>query len=76
MTDKWITEVNGKPIWHVTIPAIALVPAATAEEAEAILAEAIERAGLHAYEEDRRVFESEPVLPGSLFVPRTNPFSS
>ena len=50
-----------KTIWHVTIPAIALVPAATATEAERIVADALNRAGFHPYEEGRRVFESEPV---------------
>lgn len=75
MSQEWITEVDGKPIWHVTIPAIALVPAATADEAERIVAKALDRAGFLPYEEDRRVFDSEPVLPSALFVPRVSPFA-
>lgn len=54
-------------IWHVTIPAIALVPAATAEDAERIVAKALDRAGFYPYEENRRVFESEPVEASALF---------
>jgi hypothetical protein len=54
-------------VWHVTIPAIALMPAATADDAERIVAEALDRAGFYPYEEGRRVFESEPVEPTALF---------
>jgi hypothetical protein len=68
--EQWITEVGGKPIWHVTIPAIALVAAETAEEAEEYVAAQLDRAGFHPYEEDRRVFDSEPVMMTSLFKPR------
>lgn len=55
-------------IWHVTIPAIALVRAATAKEAEAFAARQLDFAGFHPFEEDRRVFESEPVDDSSIFI--------
>jgi hypothetical protein len=62
-------------VWHVTIPAIALMPAATADDAERIVAEALDRAGFCPYEEGRRVFESEPVEPAVLFRSADNPDS-
>jgi hypothetical protein len=54
-------------VWHVTIPAIALMPAATADDAERIVAEALDHAGFYPYEEGRRVFESEPIEPTPVF---------
>lgn len=59
-------------LYHVTIPAIAIVEADSPEAAEAFVARAIDRAGFYAYEADRVVFESEDVPDEDVYagVPR------
>ena len=56
------------PVWNVAVPAVALVRAATREEAIAIVAAALDAAGFEAYEEGRDAFESEPVSASAEFV--------
>ena len=56
------------PVWNVSVPAVALVRARTAQEAIEVVAAALEAAGLCAFEENRDAFESEPVDPSSEFV--------
>jgi hypothetical protein len=56
--------------WHVTIPAIAIVPADSAEDAERYVAEHLERAGFYPYEENRAVIESDTTDPETFFCPR------
>jgi hypothetical protein len=68
--DEYVDRVDGKQVWHVTIPAIALIAADTAEEAERVMTHALERCGFHPYEEDRRVFESDPVPRSSVQTAR------
>ena len=58
---------QGRTVWNVLVPAVALVEADTAEQAEKVVERALEAAGLLAFEEDRNVFESEPVPFTSLF---------
>lgn len=57
------------PVWNVAVPAVALVRAATREDAIAIVAAALTAAGLEAHEEGRDAFESEPVPTAWEFAP-------
>lgn len=57
-------------LYHVTIPAIAIVEAESPEAAEAFVVAEVERAGFYAYEQDRVVFESEDVEPDAIYERR------
>jgi ParB-like chromosome segregation protein Spo0J len=47
--------------WNVLIPVVELIVAETAEDAQRILAESLQRFGFEPYEEGRDAFESEPL---------------
>lgn len=66
-------DTTGPIVCNVLIPAVALIEAPTAAEAERILERALNAAGILPYEDDRDVFESEPVDQASLFTPHRCP---
>ena len=69
MTDNLISDIDGQQIWHVTIPVIALVAAATAQNATQAVVSSLEQFGYTVHDQDRRVFESEPVDADHVGLP-------
>jgi 2-keto-3-deoxy-6-phosphogluconate aldolase len=60
---------EGQPVWNTAMPVIALIAAATAEEAEQKLAEALQKAGFTLYEagdQDYNTFRSEDGVEPNL----------